>query len=102
MKLKKDITLHGIQPAMVMGCMVIEDIYKGAGEEFLITSCTEGKHSRQSNHYLGYAIDIRIWNLINHKPEQMVKAMKKGLGEEFIVILEEDHIHVHFKGSIQL
>lgn len=66
-----------------------------AGREVEITSCTEGKHSvARSSHYRGDAIDIRIWYLTD--AANFVKRLKLSLGTDYVVILEETHIHVHW------
>jgi hypothetical protein len=99
MKIKPGVQLQGIQPGLVVGLMVADGIYLGAGEVLTITSGTDGIHSRQSKHYLGYAADIRTRDLNHHTEAEMQAALVAGLGDEFIVILESDHIHIHFKGS---
>lgn len=63
--------------------------------EITITSTTEGKHSvERSAHYRGDAIDIRIRDMAS--PVTFADQLKNALGDDYVVLLERDHIHVHW------
>lgn len=72
------------------------------GREVVCTSTGESKHSAErSRHYNGawgngfsFAFDLRIWYLSD--PADFRTRLKKRLGKDFVVILEETHIHVHW------
>ena len=95
MQLKSGVRIQGIQPEMILACLVVEQHIPG----FTMTSALDGQHSAKSKHKLGYAIDIRTHNL---SPEEAVNAtggIKRALGSEFYVLLETDHIYIQFNGS---
>ena len=59
-----------------------------------ITSGKDGKHMNNSLHYRGKAIDIRCRDMAN--PILVTNSLKSGLGGDFDVIYEKDHIHIEF------
>ena len=99
MKLKSGVKLGQIKPEIVAACLVIEPILKRHGQELIITSCRDGRHSKNSKHYLGYAIDIRIWDLQQHNEVEAVAILlQDALTDEYYVHVEPDHIHLQFNG----
>jgi hypothetical protein len=65
-----------------------------------ITSGVEGRHSENSTHYTGWALDWRIRDYPGDV-QRWVGEIKKKLGGRFYVLLEGNHIHTHFKGEPQ-
>ena len=99
MKLKNGVKLGCISPEMIACCLVIEPILKNHGQELIITSCRDGKHSKNSKHYLGHAIDIRIWDLQRDNTVNAVALLlQDALTDEYYVHVEPDHIHIQFNG----
>ena len=68
------------------------DKYEGC----VITSAVDGKHSKGSKHYIGYALDIRSRNMTSNGKLSCTKQLKVKLGNEFDIVLEKDHIHLEF------
>jgi hypothetical protein len=78
------------------------------GEELVITSTNDGKHSvKRSMHYTGAyptghgrAIDIRVWYLDD--AQAFTTQLSELLGDDYVVILElksdgdPSHIHIHW------
>jgi len=73
-------------------------------EELVITSAIDSEHVRNSAHYLGRALDIRVHDL-NARAEQLARGDRilAALGDKFEVTLEEPganrfttgaHLHV--------
>jgi len=97
-RIKRGVNIKTLKPQIVLGLQVVNEVYlRHSVKECWITSADDSKHSRQTLHDFGYACDIRIWNI----PEginriNMVKEIKKYLGKQFDVVLEEDHIHLEF------
>lgn len=60
----------------------------------VITSAYDGKHMTGSYHYKGKALDIRIVHIPEKFWAEIVKDLKRLMGEEYDVILEKDHIHI--------
>jgi len=94
MKLKPGVRVSGIRAEMALAAYVAEGIWRDQGQELVITSITEGKHSRGSLHYQGAAMDLRIWNIDAHRAQ---RDLLDRLGEDYDVVLERDHIHCEFQ-----
>lgn len=100
MKLKKGVLLGDIKPEIIMALLVIEPILQGYNQGLVITSCRNGKHSKNSKHYLGYAVDFRIWQLQNDNTTDAVVALiRSELTKEYYVKAEDTHIHVQWNGQ---
>jgi hypothetical protein len=63
--------------------------------EAVITSTYEGNHSVSSLHYQNRAFDIRLPGIAAIS-NVALELLKKELGPDFDVILEEDHLHVEY------
>lgn len=87
---------------------VINAVYMTIGFEPVITSTFEGNHIAGSWHYQNKAIDFRLpeqcprtkplpdyldWNQVN---SQLVIELKRKLGDDYDIILENSHIHIEF------
>ena len=66
------------------------------GKLFVITSCTDGKHMKNSKHYSGYAIDIRTRHLTVCEINNLLAWFKKWHDKEYDMVVENDHIHVEY------
>jgi hypothetical protein len=65
--------------------------------ELVITSVTDGKHSPNSLHYVGYAFDMRTRDLSQVDKKNLAVDLREALGQEFDVVVEKTHIHVEFQ-----
>ena len=95
MKLKEGVRIVGVKPELLIGLMVAEQIFLEHGSELVVTSIIDGKHKQKSKHYSGNAADLRIWYLDD--AQKTVEDLQKALGDDFVVILESDHIHMHYE-----
>lgn len=103
LRLKEGVSLRGVQPEMTIGIQVIDGFFERNGiDELWITSCVDGKHSRSSLHYVGYAVDIRIWAIQKDRLQWFVSELSREMGNEFDCALEPDHIHVEFQPKEKL
>jgi hypothetical protein len=93
-QLKPGVRAAGVRPEIVLALRVAEGIWKTQGQDLVVTSLTEGNHSRTSLHYAGAAADLRIWNL---DAEQARQELAEALGDDYDVVLETDHIHCEFQ-----
>jgi len=100
MKLKQDVTMNGIKPELVLGLMVADSIWKKYGEELVITSITDSRHSKNSRHYIGLAADLRTRYFDKPTALRVANELKTELGDEFFVLLESTHVHIQFNGSV--
>ena len=99
MRLKLGAKINGVQPEMLWCMMIIEPILDEYNQELILTSITDGEHSSKSRHYIGYAIDIRTWQLKqDQKTGECATRMQDALGKEFYVHVEDTHIHIQFNG----
>lgn len=108
MKLKQGVRIFGARPEMLWAVIVAGQVYKELGnyENFVITSVRDGTHKRGSDHYVGNAIDIRVWGFkgttLNMEPtcdataEEASQMIQARLTNEFEVFFEGDHIHIGF------
>lgn len=94
----------GVQPRGLLDilCAATEVNVPGQPAIVTITSCFDGKHSRNSCHYRLAALDFRSKDFPNLPTKQAwVVAMRAELGPGFDVILEavgspNEHFHVEF------
>jgi len=95
--LKDALGEKGIQPEMVLGALVVYSVFNEEGFTCTITSCMDGVHKQGSLHYKGQALDFRTRHVVDEEALlDIVQAIKFALGEEFDVVLEEDHLHVEY------
>jgi len=81
---------------------VIEDV---TNEHFqkdpVCTSWMDGQHGKNSLHYRGLAIDIRSWYWLYTSTQirEYAEKIRNGLGGEYFVLIEKDHIHIQYNGD---
>lgn len=93
--IKEGVRLIGLQPAIVLAIMIAAGVYEREGLELVVTSLADGQHSRGSLHYVGAAVDFRIYPESN--PEDLRQRLAEALGGDFDVVLESNHIHVEWQ-----
>ena len=95
MKFKPGIKIANVQPELLMGLMVANQILAYEfNADMVITACTDGTHMPGSKHYIGQAVDIRISNLKD--PESVLSRLEFELDALFDIVLEADHIHFEY------
>ena len=94
MKLKPGVRVYGIRPELVLALQAAERVWMAYGSELVVTSVSDGKHSRGSKHYSGCAADLRIWNLTS--VDGAAKELREARGEDFDVVVEGDHVHLEY------
>jgi len=62
-----------------------------------ITSGVEGRHYAHSYHYRGMALDFRTRDFVQSGLNRWVHEITKKLGPDYYVLLEQNHIHIHWK-----
>lgn len=105
MKLKQGVSLHGVQPEIMIAMQVADRCYTEEGLEMWVTSVCDGKHGRSSKHFVGYAFDSDgvdgRGSAASYKQLQRVADSLLGsLTAEFDVVFggihHKSHIHVEF------
>lgn len=96
MKLKVNCILKDLQPPIIVALIVADDIYRASGFDMTVTSINDSKHSDDSFHYKGLAVDLRIRDVPTEKVDSIFKQLRAALTIEFDVIKEIDHIHIEY------
>ena len=100
MNFKLGVKIQGIKPEMCLAIFEAQRVFDEYKAPLTITSVIDGKHSARSKHKLGYAIDIRTRNVPSKNDlEDITRLISSALGDEYFVLLEDDHIHIQFNGS---
>lgn len=60
-----------------------------------ITSANDGRHMSGSKHYKGNGIDMRTYDMEGMETVVATTA-RDFLGENYDLVLEDDHIHVEY------
>ena len=98
LELKDGVTLLGLVPQMVFACIVIERLYEELGVACVVTAGNDGSHTETSEHYAGRALDFRTRNIEQQATlERLASRAQLLLGPDFGVLLEADHLHVHYR-----
>ena len=97
MNIKPGVKLRGIRVEIAMAVLSAMDAYAQFGKEVTVTSVNDGVHGVGSLHFQGAAVDLRTRHLTEDEIETVVTEMRNGLGKEFDVVLESDHIHCEFQ-----
>ena len=96
MPVKPGVSMRGVRPEIVFAMAEAHAWCEKHGHEFVVTSCTEGRHSRGSRHYVGLAFDARTREMSAAEKTAFKKHMSKALGAEFDVVSEPTHLHIEF------
>jgi hypothetical protein len=96
------VSLRYWKPPLVLAAIIVDRVYLANGSELIITCGDEGKHGRQSRHFIGHAFDARTRHLEPDLVSVIVMQCKERLGRDFDVVLEPDHLHIEFDPKEQL
>ena len=98
-KMKKGVRLNGIQPELAAIFPIIDKAYDAVGKNAVITSLLDGRHSRTSLHYVGYAMDLRTKHLTPKEVQVVYDHIRTALTNEFDVLSESSppHFHIEFQ-----
>lgn len=98
MKIKKGVSLNGLTTQILLALFIAERVWDEYGQELVITAGSEGKHSVDSLHYSGNAVDLRTRYFYN--PEQIkevARVLRIKLGTDFDVVVHKTHIHIEYQ-----
>ncbi len=97
---------NGVRFPMVLGPIwaaidASASAYGDSGrEEMVVTSIFDGKHSRNSLHWSGAAVDLRTVaaGIEEEEAQDIAQLIRSYLPDnEFDVIVEDDHIHIEWQ-----
>lgn len=93
------INYNGLTAIMQRACSTIEvaaRLVQGDKYEITITSAKDGKHSANSLHYEGKAVDIRTWDMKPGTIKSTARVIADRLGGKYDVVVENNHIHIEY------
>ena len=107
--IKPGASIKNCREDILRALISVDPIYGKHGVNTIVTSGSEVyKHSAdRSGHYRGDAVDLRIKNIVKDLRKALVRAIKRKLGSDFVVLWERvgtpyEHVHIHwsprFKG----
>jgi hypothetical protein len=102
LSIKSGVTLSGLKSEVILAALVMDQVYTQYGiNDCVITCGLDGKHIRSSKHYIGHALDFGIKKdnnnyLDSHTIEKLAEVSQKRLGDDFDIIVEQNHIHCEF------
>jgi len=95
-RLKEGVVVAGASPEILLAILIAIPIFSSYESDLVITSLVDGDHSPTSRHYIGMAVDFRIWYL-KDKVELAAQDLREALGSDYYVRLEQTHMHVSYK-----
>lgn len=96
-RLKKGVEFSGIEIEILEAMLVASKVYYAHGYDTIVTSVLDGKHSKHSLHYTGYALDLRTRHLSSSNDEEVIaRKIAALLGKDYDVVLESTHIHIEY------
>ena len=103
---KDNVVFHPLtftRPEMIR-ILLVAKITSAPAYNPTITSGVEGRHSSDpwSKHYTGWALDFRINDLAKSDVTRWVEQLKVKLGAGYFVLLESNHIHIHYIKGLSL
>ena len=97
MLLKTSVDLNGLTKDIQKILPLVDELSRQLlGREAIITSALDGKHSTNSLHYSGNAIDLRTRDLPILLKHHYWQLLRDRLGDDFDVVKEATHVHVEF------
>ena len=97
MRLKAGVRIQGLRPEITIGLAVAESLFREHDVDLIVTSVIEGTHSRGSLHFVGQAADLRSAHLDRDLRQRIRRELDERLGDDFDVVLEQDHFHIEFQ-----
>ncbi len=93
--IKNGVDLRGLTPQMAIAYTIACKVY--GQYNCVITSGSDSKHGPNSLHYVGKALDLRTRHLPEQAVQGIVDKLREALGEQFDVVLEQDHCHIEWQ-----
>jgi hypothetical protein len=82
--IKPGVDIRGIGTEVSFGLRILEAVLWKHGADCMITTCRDGQHMDGSKHYIGDAVDV------------VLNETRVNLGDQFDLVLEENHFHLEF------
>jgi len=107
LKIKKGVSIVGLQLEMRSVLIAAGGIWKGYGFDLVVTSGLDGEHSVGSYHYYGLAVDLRtryfrsLRDVRDAGDQLQKKLFVMEPTRDYVVVVEKDHMHVHCRKVIR-
>ena len=91
------IGLSALKPQIVLALIIIDQVMIRQGQEAVITSLNDARHSKTSLHYDGGAVDLRSFKF--EEPLTVLALCKEALGNnhDLDMIYEHNHFHLEYQ-----
>lgn len=96
-RIKPGVNITGICPELVLALLIADGIWLAEGTDLVITCGADGKHRKNSLHYVTRAVDLRRRNLPAGRAAPVARSLRTALGKDYDVVVERSHIHVEFQ-----
>jgi len=96
-RLKPGVRVMAVRPEFLLAVRAAEAAVEARGLAFVITSVTEGRHSKTSLHDAGAAFDFRSSGMTGDQVDDVAVELRSALGPDFDIVVEHDHFHVEFQ-----
>ena len=91
------INLNSVCTPLLMSLTTFDAIVSEYGVDTIITSANDGKHGYGSLHYIGHAVDLRIWGIQDKLNDIKAKFLACYPNKQFDFVIESNHIHLEFQ-----
>jgi len=90
-------SISGLRPEAVLGAVITMFLFQELGFNWILSCGVEGRHSRNSLHFVGLAFDLSFGDIDEKYWADITQALRLALGDEFDVVQEGDHWHIEFQ-----
>ena len=99
MRFKRGINPQGIRSELLLALVVADGVWSKHGQNLVITSLNDSRHSRTSLHYSGQAADLRTRYFDDSIKMRVADDLRDALGNhpDYDIILESDHVHLEYQ-----
>jgi hypothetical protein len=92
---------HGVKAEILLALLLVRDVWAHAGFDLVITSLTDGLHTKQSLHDDGFAVDLRSHHVPGAVKAVLLAQMRAVLPPYYEVYLEDaeqpnEHFHIEY------
>jgi len=89
--------LQSLKPQLLLALIIIDQVMKENGQQAVITSLNDAKHSKTSLHYDGGAVDLR--SRFFNDPGMILGLCKEALGDnkDLDMIYHDNHFHLEYQ-----
>jgi len=97
-KLKETADFFGLKTEMIFPILFLDSFFEKIDKELVLTSGTDWIHSSEfSDHYKGYAIDVRTRHLTEVEQKNLLNAFKIKMNSDYKMILHDSHAHISYR-----